>query len=175
MGELLSVSGRRVLLALAILFGVAVVAAAPLNAAERNAYTVTPLVSDQAGVAPVTDPNLVNAWGLTAGPTTPWWVSDNGTDKSTLYRGSDGMPFPLVVDVPNAPTGTVFNGTTGFVLPTGGPARFLFDTEEGKVLGWNQAQGTTAVVVADLGDGALPSLTPRRARGSTPLTSTTRA
>ena len=34
-----------------------------------------------------TDGNLVNAWGLTAGPTTPWWVSDNGTDKSTLYNG----------------------------------------------------------------------------------------
>ena len=100
-----------------------------------------PLVSDQPGVAPNTDPNLVNAWGLTSSPTSPWWVSDNGTDKSTLYRGSDGMPFPLgnplVVNVHNAPTGTVFNPTAGFVLPTGGKALFLFDTEEGKVLGWN--------------------------------------
>jgi uncharacterized protein (TIGR03118 family) len=157
-GEL-SINRRRMLLALAFMLGVAIVAVSPLRAAERNSYAVVPLVSDQPGVAPQTDPNLVNAWGLTSGPTTPWWVSDNGTDKSTLYRGSDGMPFPvgapLVVNVHNAPTGTVFNSTTGFVLPTGGKALFLFDTEEGKVLAWNGAQGTTAIVVADLGDGAI--------------------
>ena len=160
MGELsLRMHGRRALLALAFMLGAAIVAVSPLRAAERASFTVVPLVSDQPGVAPNTDPNLVNAWGLTSSPTSPWWVSDNGTDKSTLYRGSDGMPFPLgaplVVNVHNAPTGTVFNPTTGFVLPTGGKALFLFDTEEGKVLGWNGAQGTDAVVVADLGDGAI--------------------
>src|SRR5947208_8826998 len=137
------------------MLGVAIVAASPLRAAERNTYSVIPLVSDQPGVAPNTDPNLVNAWGLTSGPTTPWWVADNGTDKSTLYRGSDGTPFSLVVDVHNAPTGTVFNPTAGFVLPTGGKALFLFDTEEVKVLGWNGAQGTNSIVVADLADGAI--------------------
>jgi len=152
-GEL-SINRRRALLALAFVLGVAIVAVSPLRAAERNAFTVVPLVSDQPGVAPNTDPNLVNAWGLTSSSTSPWWVADNGTDKSTLYRGSDGLPQALVVDVHNAPTGTVFNSTTGFALPTGGLARFLFDTEEGKVLGWNPAQGTSAVVVADLGDGA---------------------
>ena len=154
-GELVLEHRRRALLALALMLGVAVVAASPLRAAERNTYRVIPLVSDQPGVAPNTDPNLVNAWGLTSGPTTPWWVSDNGSDKSTLYRGSDGQPRALVVNVRNAPTGTVFNPTTGFNLPTGGPAAFLFDTEEGKVLGWNQAQGTDAVVVANLDDGAI--------------------
>jgi uncharacterized protein (TIGR03118 family) len=154
-GELLSGSRRRTLLALAFMLGLAVIAVAPLRAAERTSFTVVPLVSDQPGVAPNTDPNLVNAWGLTSGPTTPWWVSDNGTDKSTLYRGSDGQPQALVVDVHNAPTGTVFNSTTGFALPTGGPARFLFDTEEGTVLGWNPAQGTSSVVVANLDDGAI--------------------
>jgi uncharacterized protein (TIGR03118 family) len=158
-GELVLEHRRRALLVLAMVLGVAIVAVSPLHAAERNSYTVIPLVSDQPGVAPNTDPNLVNAWGLTSSPTSPWWVSDNGTDKSTLYRGSDGQPQPqpqpLVVNVPNAPTGTVFNSTAGFVLPTGGKALFLFDTEEGKVLGWNGAQGTDAVVVADLGDGAV--------------------
>src|ERR1043166_322354 len=130
---------------LAFVVGIAIVAVSPLRAAERSSFTVVPLVSDQPGVAPNTDPNLVNAWGLTSGPTTPWWVADNGTSLSTLYRGSDGQPQALVVRVDSAPTGTVFNGTTGFVLPTGGPARFLFDTEEGTVLGWNPAQGTQAV------------------------------
>ena len=45
-------------------------------------------------------------------PTSPWWVTDNGTDVSTLYNAA-GTPLPLVVDVPGAPTGTVFNGTPG--------------------------------------------------------------
>jgi uncharacterized protein (TIGR03118 family) len=151
MGEQLSLKmhGRRLLIALAVLFGVAVVAVSPLSAAPRNAFTVTPLVSDQPGVAPNTDPNLVNAWGLASGPTTPWWVADNETNLSTLYLGSDGLPLSLVVSVDTAPTGTVFNPTAGFVLPSGGKALFLFDTEHGQVLGWNQAQGTTAVQVAD--------------------------
>ena len=149
MGEHLSRRLQRALLVLALVIGAAVVAVSPLTAAERNSYTVTPLVSDQPGVAAQTDPNLVNAWGLTSGPTTPWWVSDNGTDKSTLYRGSDGLPQALVVAVAGGPTGTVFNPTTGFVLPTGGKALFIFDSEDGKVRAWNGAQGTNSKMVAD--------------------------
>jgi uncharacterized protein (TIGR03118 family) len=157
MGERQSLKAhcRRGLLALVFVLGVVIVAASPLKAAERNTYTVTPLVSDQPGLAPVTDPNLVNAWGLASGPTTPWWVADNETDLSTLYRGSDGQPQALVVSVPGGPTGTVFNGTAGFVLPTGGVARFIFDNEDGQILAWNPAQGTNTVVVADLADGAI--------------------
>src|SRR5580698_9393029 len=89
-------------------------------------YTETDLVSDQAGVAAVTDPNLVNPWGLSVSPTGPWWVSDNGSGLSTLYNGQ-GAVQSLVVTIPNspgetdpsAPTGTVFNGTTDFAV-TGG-------------------------------------------------------
>ena len=143
-------SGRRpsALLVLALVLGSALVAVSPLAAAERNSYKVTPLVSDQAGVAAHTDPNLVNAWGLTASATSPWWVSDNGTDLSTLYRG-DGTPQALVVHVAGGPTGTVFNVTGSFALPTGGLALFLFDSEDGKIRAWNGAQGTTAIVVKD--------------------------
>jgi uncharacterized protein (TIGR03118 family) len=143
-------SGRRpsALLVLTLVLGSALVAVSPLAAAERNSYKVTPLVSDQAGVVAHTDPNLVNAWGLTASATSPWWVSDNGTDLSTLYRG-DGTPQALVVHVAGAPTGTVFNGTGSFALPTGGRALFLFDSEDGKIRAWNGAQGTTAIVVKD--------------------------
>jgi len=141
-------------LGLVLVLGAALVVASPLGAASRhehNSYTVTPLVSDQPGMAPHTDGNLVNAWGLTAGPTTPWWVADNGTDKSTLY-GGDGTPRALVVDVAGGPTGTTFNPTAGFVLPTGGKALFLFDGEDGVIRGWNGAQGTTAIVVKDRSD-----------------------
>ena len=149
MGEHLSGRQQRLLLVLALVLGAAAVAVAPLTAAERNSYKVTSLVSDQPGVAAQTDPNLVNAWGLTSGPTSPWWVSDNGTQKSTLYRGSDGAIQGLVVAVAGGPTGAVFNPTAGFVLPTGGKALFIFDSEDGIVRAWNGAQGTTAIVVKD--------------------------
>jgi uncharacterized protein (TIGR03118 family) len=112
---------------------------APASAANPNTYSVTPLVSNVAGAAPVTDANLVNAWGLAAGPTTPWWVADNETDKSTLYAG-DGTPRTLVVSVDGAPTGLVFNPTTGFVVTDGtlsGPSLFIFATEDGTIRGWS--------------------------------------
>jgi len=136
---------------LALLVGAALVVAAPLSAAKPAGFTVNALVSDQPGVAPVTDPDLVNPWGLTSSAGSPWWVSDNGTDKSTLYNGA-GAKQGLIVSVAGGPTGTVFNPTAGFALPTGGKALFLFDGEDGIVRGWNGAQGTTAVVVKDRSD-----------------------
>ena len=135
----------RVLLLAAILLGLAVVAVRPLHAAESNSYRVTPLVSDQAGVAPTTDPQLVNAWGLTSSATSPWWVSDNETDLSTLYNGA-GAKQGLVVNVAGGPTGAVFNPTTAFLLPGGSKALFIFDSEDGAIRAWNGAQGTTAIV-----------------------------
>ena len=145
---------RFVLLA-ALVLGVALVLVAPSGAAKPTPFTVTPLVSDQPGVAPGTDPDLVNAWGLVSGPTTPWWVNDNGTGLSTLYRGSDGLKQGLKVTVAGGPTGVVFNSTSGFLLPGGLKASFLFDGEDGIVRAWNNAQGTTAIVVANRADGAV--------------------
>ena len=46
-----------------------------LSVLTGNSYGVNRLVSDQAGQAKSTDPNLVNAWGLASGPNTPWWVN----------------------------------------------------------------------------------------------------
>jgi cell division septation protein DedD len=45
----------------------------------------TDLVSD---VLPATinDPNLTNASGISEGPSTPFWISDNRTGVTTLYR-----------------------------------------------------------------------------------------
>jgi uncharacterized protein (TIGR03118 family) len=126
--------------------------AAGAGATSGNAYVVHNLVSDQAGVADRTDPNLVNAWGLTSLPGSPWWVADNGTDVSTLYQ-ADGTPRPLVVSVPSAPTGAASNTGSSFVVSEGGnsaPALFLFATEKGKILGWNpNVDATNAVLGAD--------------------------
>jgi hypothetical protein len=51
-------------------------------------YTQTNLVSNASGVAPVTDPQLINPWGISRGSGSPWWVSDNATGFSTLYNGA---------------------------------------------------------------------------------------
>src|SRR2546423_1292688 len=138
---------RRILIAAAMLAVAAAALAAATPAAERNAYVQHNLVSDGSVPADHTDANLVNAWGLTSLPGSPWWVADNGTDVSTLYT-AEGTPRPLVVSVPNAPTGAVSNTGSSFVVGSG-PALFLFATEEGKLLGWNMSVGTTAQVVAD--------------------------
>ncbi|WP_029135598.1 TIGR03118 family protein [Nakamurella lactea] len=123
-------------------------------------YSQVNLVSDVPGWAAVTDPNLVNPWGLTAGPTTPVWAADNGTGLSTLYLAGDPPTInPLVVSIPDgAPTGTVFNSTTGFTLSTGGKtgaARFLFATENGELAGWNPTGTATEAVTVAHSPGAV--------------------
>jgi uncharacterized protein (TIGR03118 family) len=128
-------------LALAAAGVVAILVAAPAGArVEDNAFTVTNLVADASGTAPTTDPSLVNGWGLSAGPTTPWWTSNNGTNTTTLYNGS-GAKQALTVAVPGGPTGTVYNGTAAdFVVTQNGKtgsARFLFSTEAGTIVGWS--------------------------------------
>jgi uncharacterized protein (TIGR03118 family) len=120
-------------------------------------FTQINQVSDQPGVANVTDPDLVNAWGLALSPTSPLWSANNGTNTATLYSGGLGGAsvgkVPLTVTIPGgAPTGQVFNDTTDFVVsgPGGsGPAAFMFVSEGGDVTAWNKtANGTTAALVA---------------------------
>jgi uncharacterized protein (TIGR03118 family) len=138
-------------------YPVVAAAAPPQPAFAGQSYVRTDLVSDQPGVAQLTDPNLVNAWGLSHGPDTPLWVSDNGTNVTTLYRGatspSDPIQIvPLVVATPGgAPTGQVFNDTGAFrVRGTGAPALFIFAGEDGDITAWNQAANpiTSAVLMA---------------------------
>ena len=115
-------------------------------------FHVVRMVSDQAGHAPVTDPSLVNAWGLALAPTSPLWVSNNGTDTSTLYAGATApgsapAKVPLTVSIPGggAPTGVVFNPTTRFVLSTHGktgPALFIFAGEHGSAHRLEQVRNT---------------------------------
>ncbi len=123
---------------------------------QHRAYVQTNLVSDVPGWAAITDPNLVNPWGLSQGATTPLWVSDNGKDVTTLYSAPQGGApsiVPLVVNIPGGePTGQLFNGTTDFVLKQDGmPALFIFASEAGKITAWNPSLSpkTSAVRVAN--------------------------
>jgi uncharacterized protein (TIGR03118 family) len=134
-----------------------------------GAYLQTNLVSNLPGVAPNTDPNLTNAWGIVASSTSPFWVADNGSGLSTLYNGS-GTPQSLVVTIPPpggsppgttaAPTGIVFNSTTDFVVSSGGKmgaAVFIFDTEDGTISGWSPSVNMNNAIleVDNSGTGAV--------------------
>jgi uncharacterized protein (TIGR03118 family) len=114
-----------------------------------DVFTVTNLVADSGSSAATVDPSLVNPWGLSAGPTTPWWTSNNGTNTSTLYSGT-GAKQALTVAVAGGPTGTIFNGSaTDFVVTQNGksgPARFLFATEAGTILGWSPTVNATTAI-----------------------------
>jgi len=122
--------------------------------AAAQFYAQHNLVSDGAVPAALVDPNMVNAWGLVSSPTSPWWISDNGTGRSTLYRVNTGT-IPLIVTVPgaagrqSAPTGVVWNGGTGFVVTNGAgtsPARFIFASEDGTISGF---RGVPVVLAVD--------------------------
>jgi uncharacterized protein (TIGR03118 family) len=127
-------------------------------------YIRTDLVSNQPGVAPHTDPHLVNAWGLVQRANSPFWVSDNGTGFSTLYTGT-GLQINLFVSIPPAPgspagtlgtpTGIVGNiSQTDFKITengNSGPAVFIFATLDGTVSAWNpMVDGATGNVNATL-------------------------
>lgn len=140
-----------ILMVLALMVSLSVLASAA-------GYKATNLVADQAGMATHIDPNLVNAWGISYSPTGPFWVSDNNTGLSTLYD-TNGNPQTLVVTIPlppgftghATPTGTLFNGTTDFVVTNGtssGSALFLFVTEEGTISGWAPTVDATNAILA---------------------------
>ena len=153
--------------------------AVPAAAQARNAYRQTNLVSDQPGVAQVTDPNLVNAWGIAAGPQTPLWVADNGTNVATIYPGAaGGSPIsiaPLVVGIPGgAPTGQVFNPTGGFKVDVAGtptPAFFIFDSEAGVISAWPPASPlpTSATTEATVPGAIFKGLAIARVPGRGPM------
>jgi uncharacterized protein (TIGR03118 family) len=148
---------RKVCISLAT--GVLVILATNMATAQ---YTQTNLVADVKGHAIHTDPVLVNAWGLAFFPHGPFWVVDTGTGMSTVY-GPHGKLVPTAVTIPAAPgqplgpigspTGLVANSTSDFVISKdgkSGPARFIFDTIDGLICGWNpEVDPDHAITVID--------------------------
>jgi uncharacterized protein (TIGR03118 family) len=118
--------------------------------AQAAAYLQTDLVSDIPGLATITDPNLINPWGVSHTPNSPFWVSDQGTGVATLYNAPAGgtvSQAALVVSIPGGagPTGQVFNSTSSFLVG-GAAANFIFANLSGTISAWNGGQGTTAQV-----------------------------
>jgi uncharacterized protein (TIGR03118 family) len=115
--------------------------------AHAIAFNVANLVSDGSVPAAHTDPNLVNPWGISFAPTSPFWISDNASGFTSLKTGT-GAPFPMLHQVPftadaPSPTGTVFNSglAAGAFASGGNTPVFLFDGEDGHISSWSFANG----------------------------------
>jgi uncharacterized protein (TIGR03118 family) len=138
-----------------------------LQACKKNPHFSPPandfqqvnLVANNSSYGAITvDPSLLNGWGIAFAPSGPAWVSSNGAGLSNIYNAAGGIVRPSVTIPANnaptggTPTGAVFNGTTGFKLSNGNPARFIFASEDGVVSGWN---GGNAAEVAKNNTGAV--------------------
>jgi uncharacterized protein (TIGR03118 family) len=138
-----------------VLLGTAVAMMASLASVTEAQYVRTDLASNVQGAAPSTDQqHLINSWGLTALPTSPFWLSDNGSGFTTLYSGA-GQQIPLFVSIPpspnsptgsmGSPTGTVGNispNATDFVVTENGQSAkslFIFATMDGTISAWSPA------------------------------------
>ena len=147
-------------LAATIAFALLAVAAAPA-APPGNRYAVTPLASDVPGLAPVTDANLQNTWGLARSATSPWWIANNGTASTSVYTGAGArvdIGGLAAQGVPGDPTGAVFSGISGqfqvgtTASPTTlGASNFIFDGEDGTISAWRIGSTAALVTVPSFG------------------------
>jgi uncharacterized protein (TIGR03118 family) len=141
------------------------------RAEADSLFAQTNLVSDMPGLAALTDPALHNPWGISHNATSPFWVSDQGTNPllppppinvTTLYAvtagntvtkaapaGTNGnILIPQTASGPQGPTGQVANtNTSSFLVANGGngaSANFIFANLNGTISAWNSGQ--TAIV-----------------------------
>ena len=118
-------------------------------------FVATALTSNQPGVAPHTDPFMVNAWGL-AMDSSSFWVANNGTGRISVVA-PDGAPSRIqpagsVLDVGAPITGIVSNSTGAFKIgPSNsrGPATMLVASESGQIFGINPVISPTPQLVVD--------------------------
>jgi uncharacterized protein (TIGR03118 family) len=121
--------------------------------AHADFIKATNLITDNqtANPAQITDASLVNSWGISYGPASPFWVSDNGTGVTTVYRVNPATNIttkvPLTVSIPGdgSVTGQAFNGAASSGAFHGNA--FLFVSEDGTVSGWRGSLGTAAEIL----------------------------
>lgn len=107
-------------------------------------FTQVNLIADVADYNPLrVDARLINGWGLSSSPGGTFWISSERGGNSFVVNKEGGQGLnPPAIPSPTAttgghPTGQVFNGTSGFKLPNGNPARFIFCGDDGVISGWN--------------------------------------
>src|SRR6185295_8821867 len=147
------------------LVGIGLLISTP-NTASSAPFVQTNLVSDIPGLATITDPSLVNPWGVSRTPTSPFWISDQGTNLTNLWSVTGPTTVAKVTAV-NPPTGNIAiptlgsgpaQGPTGQVsnvnpdplsFPVGnggngGSAHFIFANLNGTISAWDT--GPTAFI-----------------------------
>ena len=127
------------------------------DAADAAVYVQTNLVSDIQGLAMQTDPHLVNPWGVSFMGGSPFWISNQGDNSTTLYRVTDStdvndpvpvftVHIPTTDSGPQGPTGQVSNtNAQSFHLTAPGDtsaASFIFANLNGTISAWNGGLGT---------------------------------
>jgi uncharacterized protein (TIGR03118 family) len=131
-------------------------------AQTSSTYVQTNIISDGGPgsvAAQVTDPTLINPWGVSVGPAI--WIDKVGSGSVAIDTAAGAIAVPSLpsVTIPAAasttaqgsPSGTVYNSAgTGFNLPgSTSAASFLFGTLDGTIAAWNVASGTQAVTVVN--------------------------
>ncbi|MCT9935081.1 TIGR03118 family protein [Planotetraspora sp. A-T 1434] len=134
------------------------VGAVPAYSSPPARFTEVDLVSDVAGKAAVTDPKLINPWGLAMGATL--WVSDAGTGGATVYTGGAGTvkKAPTQVWIPGGtPTGQVFYTGENFTIKGKlgtAPASFIFSSPSGAITAWSAKADPNHAVIGAFTRGA---------------------
>jgi uncharacterized protein (TIGR03118 family) len=127
--------------------------------AQSSTYVQTNIISDGATVqALVTDPTLINPWGVSVGPAI--WIDKAGSGSVAVDTAAGAIAVPSLPSVtipaaastsaPGSPSGTVYNSNNAiFDIPGSTSALFLFGTLDGTIAAWNATSGTQAVMVVN--------------------------
>ena len=135
----------------------------------RADYTETNLISNEPGVAPITDANLIDPWGIAFSATSPLWVSNQGSGTATVYKitGTSSSATQLTEGIANSggappsnangPTGQVSTaapgittGATDFQV-SGGKAAFIFDNLDSSISAWRGGLTSSAITATVTG------------------------
>lgn len=161
---------RRCCCLLAILASVCLVAGQ-----ARAQYVQTNLVANTTGIAPITDPNLTNPWGISFSTTSPLWVSNQVSGTATVYNISVTPPTgPILTEgivnegnaapsPANGPTGQVSTAAPGITTVatdfpvTGSKAAFIFDNLDGSISAWRGGL-TSSVIEATVAGASFTGL-----------------
>src|SRR5271170_3995018 len=128
-------------------------------AQTSSTYVQTNIISDGATVqALVTDPTLINPWGVSVGPAI--WIDKAGSGLVAVDTAAGTVAVPSLpsVTIPAAastsahgsPSGAVYNSNSAiFDILGSTSALFLFGTLDGTIAAWNVSSGAQAVTVVN--------------------------
>jgi uncharacterized protein (TIGR03118 family) len=126
------------------------------------------LISDILGLAQVTDPAVLDAWGFTFTPDGPFFLVNTNSGLAVTYqvdgatdRVQKAAPDLLIPALPPAtqglPTDVAYNDTDDFIVGQGtaaGPAQYIMSGPDGTLNAWKPGL-PAAVRVADNSANAL--------------------